>query len=57
MFCVAYKSLNERARALGIATDLPFINRRERRENLKTAIIEESKGLGRKFKTKKRYAG
>ena len=57
MFCVAYKSLNDRARALGIATDLPFINRRERRDNLKTAVIEERKGLGRKFKTKKRYVG
>lgn len=43
MFCVAHKSLNERARAFGIATDLPFINRRERRENLKMAVKEESK--------------
>jgi hypothetical protein len=36
-----YKSLNERARALGIATDLPYINRSERRRNLKLAIKEE----------------
>lgn len=35
------KSLNERARLLGIATDLPDINRSERRRNLKLAIKEE----------------
>lgn len=36
-----HKSLNERARALGIATDLPGINRSDRRRDLKTAIKEE----------------
>ena len=37
-----YKSLKERAQALGIATDLPDINRSERRRNLKLAIKEET---------------
>lgn len=37
------KSLNEKAKALKIATDLPDINRKSRRQNLKVAIKEESK--------------
>jgi hypothetical protein len=36
-------SLNERARKLGIATDMPSINRLHRRKDLKLAVIEESK--------------
>lgn len=38
------KSLIERAKALGIATDLPSINRAERRRDLKLAIKEEKRG-------------
>jgi len=34
-------SLNERARKLSIATDMPAINRMHRRKDLKTAVREE----------------
>lgn len=36
-------SLNERARKLGIATDMPAISRVVRRHDLKAAVQEESK--------------
>jgi hypothetical protein len=36
-------SLNERARKLGIAVDMPAINRLHRRKDLKMAVVEESK--------------
>lgn len=38
-------SLNERARALGIATDMPSINRANRRHELKKAIHATVKSL------------
>lgn len=38
------KTLNERAKMLGIATDLPALNRSQRRKDLKQAIKEELKG-------------
>jgi len=36
-------SLNERARKLGIVTDMPAVNRLHRRKDLKMAVVEESK--------------
>ena len=41
-------SLNERAKKLKIATDMPTINRTIRRHDLKVAIREESKKKGDK---------
>lgn len=38
-----HDSLNDRARKLGIAMDIPAVNRNQRRTDLKKAIKEESK--------------
>lgn len=43
-----HKSLNERAKAMGIATDLPGINRTARRRDLKIALRQEKKKLVKK---------
>ena len=43
VFITKHDSLHERARKLGFATDLPGINRAERRRSLKTAIHTEAK--------------
>lgn len=52
-----YKSLKERAIALGIATDLPFINRSERRRNLKLAIKEEKLMQNKVIKSTRKFIG
>jgi hypothetical protein len=40
-------TLNQRALKLGLATDMPFLNRASRRDNLKTAIHTERKARKR----------